>query len=605
MASSSSPSGGVWLEQGLALALVLACGLALSPNLADADLWGHVRYGLDTMSTGVAATTTYSYSAEGYRWINHENLSEILLGAIASTAGGSGLMIFKCLLGLTVVGLILWTARSQQASTLTRCIVALLVSVNLTHHWSVRPQIISYVLFAALMALATWTFRGWQGDWHLPLFRRFARAGGSLPGYESRRMRFLWCAPLILLVWANSHGGFVAGLCIYLLLLICRGTEVIARGVPNRWGILCQFVLMIAVAVLSTLINPYGPDLHRWLFHSLGQPRPEIAEWHSPEWFSLHTLPLWILTTVSLLALVLSRRPIDFTHIVVLGVTLWQSFTHQRHVPFFAILFGFWITPHIDSMLARFRASGRERRIGVEVSPKMRFALAAGLIVALSLLITRLHGRLSELVVHKDTYPVSAMQYIADTGLSGKLLVTYNWAQYALAVFGTDHESENRLRVGFDGRFRTCYPQEVVDMHFDFILGNGGPKHRWRGPGSPPFDPTRALDFEHPNLVLISRQQPHAVRVMRTQADRWSLLYQDQLAQLWGRAELYNDRNLASYLPASRRFVSDDPQTGIVNWPAIPEFRRKSHGELARSENADKGARNVFFETLQKRNYLD
>lgn len=139
-------------------------------------------------------------------------------------------------------------------------------------------------------------------------------------------------------------------------------------------------------------------------------------------------------------------------------------------------------------------------------------------------------------------------------------------------------------------------------MHFDFILGNGGPKHRWRGPGSPPFDPTRALYFEHPNLVLISRQQPHAVQVMRTQADRWSLLYQDQLAQIWGRAELYNDRNLASYLPASRRFVSDDPQTGIVNWPAIPEFRRKSRGELVRSEEADKGARNVFFETLQKRN---
>ena len=116
------------------LALILACAVALTPNLADADIWGHVRYGLDALSEGLPATTTYSYSAEGYPWVNHENLSEVILALVAASFGGQGLLVMKCLLGLVVVGLIIRMGASQGAQYFAASTVALLVSVNITYH---------------------------------------------------------------------------------------------------------------------------------------------------------------------------------------------------------------------------------------------------------------------------------------------------------------------------------------------------------------------------------------------------------------------------------------------------------------------------------------
>ncbi|HAY78968.1 MAG TPA: hypothetical protein DCY79_04105, partial [Planctomycetaceae bacterium] len=68
-----------WFERGIFVATLMVCAIALAPNVADVDLWGHVQYGRDLLRDGLPATTTYSFTAEGYRWINHENLSEILL----------------------------------------------------------------------------------------------------------------------------------------------------------------------------------------------------------------------------------------------------------------------------------------------------------------------------------------------------------------------------------------------------------------------------------------------------------------------------------------------------------------------------------------------
>jgi len=67
------------LERSLSALTLLLCAYILSMNLADPDLWGHVRYGQDPLRDGVLpATSTYTFTAENYRWINHENLCEVV-----------------------------------------------------------------------------------------------------------------------------------------------------------------------------------------------------------------------------------------------------------------------------------------------------------------------------------------------------------------------------------------------------------------------------------------------------------------------------------------------------------------------------------------------
>ena len=178
--------------------------------------------------------------------------------------------------------------------------------------------------------------------------------------------------------------------------------------------------------------------------------------------------------------------------------------------------------------------------------------------------------RCFELPVERSQYPVSAVAYASAENLDGKLVVTYNWAQYAIAALGDATRGDSAMTVGFDGRFRTCYPLDLVDQHFDFILGCHPKMPRFRSPESPAPDPAAVLNRDNPNLVLISRKQPHSVRVLEDHADEWTLLYQDQLAQLWGRKTVYDDPSSPHYIPHNRRQVTDQPQSGSVPWPALP-----------------------------------
>ena len=64
----------------------------------------------------------------------------------------------------------------------------------------------------------------------------------------------------------------------------------------------------------------------------------------------------------------------------------------------------------------------------------------------------------------------------------------------------------------------------------------------------------------------------------------WTLLYQDQLAQVWGRADKYDNPDSPHFLAA--RSISDHPVSGLAPWPAFP----------------DRGGRNAFVQSA--RTYL-
>jgi hypothetical protein len=588
-----------WLDRGIVLAVLLACAVALSLNVADHDLWGHVKYGRDALWNGVARTTTYSYVAQDYPWINHELFSEFALAIVADTLGGPGLLIGKCLLGVALIGVITWRAHKLGVSFISTCFIPLLIAAALGAYWGLRPQLASYIFFAVLLGLLTWCFQGWDGTCQLPpqwlarLRALLNRSGNAEPPaelppleYQVSRLKLLWLAPLLFMVWTNSHGGFLAGLCVYLAYLAFRGLEAYGRKGREAEGLLRRFGLMGAAAIGATLLNPYGPLFHLWLARDLSVPRPEILEWRSPEIFNLEFLPFWILMATGIAAVILSRKQRDPTHLAILALILWQALLHHRHIPFLAIAAGWWLPLHFDSLLDRLGIGRRfktdeELKFGwappesssfsAAFSPQMQQGFALALVLAICLSTGMLAYRLTNLVVERNYYPVDCFQFIARRGLSGKMVCTFNWAQYALYAFGAREGNQPGIQVQIDGRCRTSYSQEMLDMHFDFLLGRDDPNLRYRSKSSGPLDPTRVLRVERPDLVLISRRQVPSVEVMESQKERWVLLYQDSLAQLWGRASRYDDPKSAFYLPLAKREVGESVHGGTRPWPAMPQ----------------------------------
>lgn len=565
-----------WFRRGLVGAILLAAAVAISPSLADPDLWGHVEYGRDVLRAGrLPETTTYSFIAEGYPWFNHENIAEIAFAIGADTVGPVGLLVVKCLLGVGAIGLMLRYATHRGAGIVTCGAVLLLVAVNLAFHWSVRPQLFTYTFFTLMLALLGWCFDGWENAWRLPWLSKHLGSDAQPPlTYSVPRLKWLWLLPPLFAIWANAHGGFVAGFCILAAYLGLRSLELFANRGRAAWGLVLRFAMMVAACGLATFINPYGPMYQFWLFYDLFLPRPEIVEWWPPDLFTSFSIPIWILVALWVASLSFSRRSRDFTHLVVMCLTLWQALEHQRHIAFFSILCGFWLPVHVESLLRRTNVI-KDNAVTLEFGGKLRWALAGGFALAYCLLGFKLYERLHEMPVKRNEYPVSAFQYMADHRLQGNLVVTFNWAQYAIAAFGPKHPGDEGLLVQVDGRCRTSYSQEMLDVHFDFVLGELEPGMRWRSPASPPPDPARALEYGRPDLVLLDRGQSHSEQVMNDHTDDWVLLYQDKTAQLWGRATRYDDPKNSAFIPRADRHISSDEQVGSVSWPALPRRGRE------------------------------
>ena len=301
----------------------------------------------------------------------------------------------------------------------------------------------------------------------------------------------------------------------------------------------------------------------------MNNPRPEITEWHPLSFHSEAFSPFVALSLATLAALAFSRKPLDATHLLLLGLTGWQAVAHQRHVPFAALAACCWLPLHWQSLWERFQSD-----------EEVNFVPARWLQVALLgvnvLLLGLLCSRLSYLRVDKSHYPVAAVEFMSGRQLTGRLVVTYNWAQYAIAALGTsDNVADAKgVQVSFDGRFRTSYPQSIVDEHFDFVLGTNAGTLRQRSTDR--ADVTQTLRTGTPDLVLISRLQLPAVKVMQLQTAEWVLLYQDSLAQLWGRKSKYDDPHSPDYIAADRRALKAKLQTGFTAWPALPPAPNKA-----------------------------
>ncbi len=388
--------------------------------------------------------------------------------------------------------------------------------------------------------------------------------------WQERRefdLRLLWCLPLVFIVWVNAHGGFVAGLCIVGAYLGGRIVELLLRRKNISWSQVGQLTLVGAACIAATLVNPYGWELHRWLAVSLIEPRPEITEWLAPHPSDPVFWPWLTMLGVIAASLVGTQKRRDWVEIAILLLVVWQSALHLRHIAFVALLCGFWIPPHLQSALRRLLPANGENSFSLTFSPWLRRVVIVVLLAAIGLQSFALDERLQNFPVDRGRFPVDAIQFMADRNLEGKLVASFNWSQYAIAALAP------RVTVGFDGRYDTCYPLEVVDMHFDFLLGEAEGL-RNRSPNSGPVDGTKLLEFEQPDLVLIDRHYENPLAIMQAEAEQpkpnWVLLYRDRVAELWGRSTKYANPASTAYIPVNHRVQDASPREGEIPWPALP-----------------------------------
>jgi hypothetical protein len=451
---------------------------------ADTDLWGYLAFGRLFWEQGrFPYEDVFSYVPTLNPWVYHEWLTGVLFYPLYHNLGGPGLQIVKYGIGLATFWLIYATARLRGGSALAAGLLLIMLAGGFHSGFApVRAQIFTYFFFALTLYI--------------------------LENYRIHRGRYklLLLCPIFAL-WANLHGGFVAGLgliCLYAL----------GEALSRRQFL--PYLVCFGLAAVVTLINPYGWRYWTYLVHALTMPRSEITEWASIyQAFRSGTYGLMDLSYVlclTLFSLLAIRRdtPKDPTTMLILGVTFALGVKNIRHLPFFLIALGAYLPRALKYY---------EEKLGVrfpaDLAPRYRSLLMVFLMGASLLLLAgfvklapfglKLPEK-SPIVTNLKFYPVDAIRYLKENQLSGNLLVYFDWGEYAL------WNLYPHCRVAIDGRYETVYPRDVCREYFDFIQA----RENWR----------RFLQRFPPGLILLP-ENIEIVTLLRREST-WKAIYDDK-----------------------------------------------------------------------------
>ena len=472
------------------MALVL---YRFSDTVADPDLWGHVTFGRAVWEArGVALPDPFSYVTAGHPWLNHEWLAEVLFHLAFTAMGSLGLILLKTAVSLLLFALLYWHLCRGGLTPLRAGLVVLVVlHFFLPFLITVRPTLFSYPLFLVVIIAVQRLSRG-ETAW-------------------------TWTLPPLFALWANLHGGFLAGVGI---LAIWGSAELTTRwlssnrqGSPHRpatWVI----PTVLAISVLATLINPYGFGLLGFLFRTATVPRPDITEWQPLTLMSRFGLAYAAYAAVAIWGVLRSGRDRSPATLTVLIVVMVLPFIALRHASLAALGIAVLASEHINDAWERARVARSRARPD---SPSRVQAVAMVLLLAgAGLFLTRSVPHFSCLRLEPaigGSYPVRAVKLIKDSGVTANLAINFDWGEYAI------YHLAPSVKVSVDGRRETVYPPTVYLENQHFMRGLG--------------DWDALLENHDTHLALVTTGSP-AFNLMKLKPG-WRLIYDDPLAGLFGR----------------------------------------------------------------------
>ena len=460
------------LVRGAVMGIATAVALRLG---SDPDLWGHLRFGQDFLSTlTVPSRDVYSFTSDR-TWIGHEWLTEALFASVYRLGGTIALAILNAALVLAALAIARWSARRSgvagwRLEVLTATVFFLGVAPLAQ---TLRAQTISAPLFVALLALMRELDRG--------------------------RHRMAFALPVLFMAWANLHGAWVMAGGILAIWTFVRMAQTPSYRV--RLALLSAGV----VSAVATLVNPYGVELWRFLFETVRFERGDIVEWGSLRSTPIMFLP-WVATVaIALLALARSRRE----HLAYYAVCLFlgvASFQVIRLVPFFSlsvlVLLGPLLAGGSASVRARLDARG------------WAGALLIWMICVASS--TMGHPRVGCLQTRGSFFiDERAASFLRENGATGRLVVWFDWGEYV------SFHSGPALKVSMDGRRETVYSAALLRAHNEFYRN---------GPGARQF-----LERLSPDYVWLPKSLPVSAMI----ADwGWTPIFETGTSTVWARGHL-------------------------------------------------------------------
>src|SRR5689334_4841384 len=386
--------------------LIVVFALFIAPE-QDPDFWWHLRIGQWMVDNGrLPSTDIFTFTVANHVWTDHEYLTEILMWRIFSTFGLPALIVLFGLLTWGGFWLIYLQVRRQPF-----VFVGLGLAIGAIAGapiWGPRAQMVTFALSC------------------LELY--------WLHGYLSGRSRALNFFPVVMVLWANLHGGWVIG---FAWLGIALAAELFMwaweQDNPAHRMHVRRLAIIAAASGLAVAATPNFLSLYPYPFQTQGSVAQQklIVEWFSPDFHQVYLRPFEAMIFLVVVGFALKRPSVYDLFLTLLAIGL--ALQNVRNVALFVAAvtpvlintYGGWWTEYTAAHNWKF-----------ELPPRTVFAVLTALALVVIVGVTSLRVATAiaparQAQLDASTYPVGAADWLAAHPEVGtRMYNQYGWGGY-------------------------------------------------------------------------------------------------------------------------------------------------------------------------------
>jgi hypothetical protein len=459
--------------------------------LGDGDTGYHIRAGqyiLDTLS--IPRKDMFSFHSPAIPWTAHEWLSEVIMALVHNMAGLTGIVVFFSLVISLTYYVYFRILKKYTNNILLAIFFALFVITCSQIHWLARPHIFSLLLMVI---------------WY-----------GLIDLYQYKNKNLLYLLPLIMLVWVNLHGGFLAGFMILSIYLMGNLLSIFSVAGADRD---CykqkfkHFSIITVACLMSSLINPYGYHILLFPFKLVSSKFiiDSVSEFMSPNFHEPSVFKYMLLFMIAVFAW--SRKRLNVIEILLVLLFTNMALYSVRYIPLFAIVTAPIIMRKTEIFLEesknKYVAFLKKRADGfssIDSAAKgFLWPLAGAVFVVLAVTNGKLHYGFDP-----KLKPVSAVEFMKKEAISGNMFSSDEFGDYII------YAAWPQYKVFIDGR---------LDMYGTSKL------KEYTNITSFKQDWVRTLDKYKITWIIFDADSALSRHLL--QLDDWKLIYADDVANIF------------------------------------------------------------------------
>jgi hypothetical protein len=339
-----------------------------------------------------------------------------------------------------------------------------------------------------------------------------------IDAYLRGRSRALYFFPLVMVLWANLHGGWVIG-------FAWLGVALIAELIGWVWepnnpahrAHVRFLAIVTGVSLAAVFATPHGLSLYLYPILTVSSMAQErlIVEWFSPDFHQVYLRPFEAMIFVLIAGFALRRpRLYDF---LLTAMALAFALQSVRNV----VLFIAAATPVIINTYSDYWKELSSSRGWKPVLPARRgFAAITGVVLLVIAAATLFHivdgtSPAKQRSLDASSYPIGAADWLqAHPGVGTRMYNQYGWGGYLINRFYPD-------------------PNRRVFIFGEAALMGDPLLNEYEDVQTLRSDWKAVLDRYHVDYIVYNRGEALA-NVLASQPD-WSLVYQDSVSVIYVR----------------------------------------------------------------------